>query len=226
MSNITYNFNGKVVLITGSSSGIGATAALLFAKSGANVVITSNVKQQLSEVAENCEEISPNKSKPLQVLADVTKEEDLKKLVETTIEVFGKLDVLINNAGVMQFKPITDPEYINHFRDLMQINFYSSVYLTHLCVEYLAKSNGNVINTCSVSALRTVSCRKLSDFHHDHPLIISSLTIYQAIVYQRAPFSCLQSVWPLSWDPKESESIVYGMNLTRTNVINNHMNAF
>ena len=153
---MTYNFTGKVVLITGSSSGIGATAAIMFAKSGAQVIITSNVDQQLSEVAEKCHKISPNNLKPLQVLADVTKEDDLKNLVVTTIKEFGKLDVLINNVGIMRFNAITDPDYMNHFRDIMQINLYSSVYLTHLCVQYLAKTKGNVINTCSIAALITV----------------------------------------------------------------------
>ena len=152
MSNITFNFKGKVVLITGSSSGIGAGTAILFAKSGANVMITGRNATKLSEVADKCRQISPNNLKPLQVLADLSKEEDMKRLVETAIEGFGKLDVLVNNAGYQNIISITDPGYMPAFKDVVQTNLYSAVYLTHLCVEHLAKTKGNIINISSVSA--------------------------------------------------------------------------
>ena len=86
MPNIKFNFEGKVALVTGSSSGIGAGTALGFAESGAHVVITGRNGHKLAEVAKKCEQLSPNQLKPLQVLADVTKEEDLKTLVESTIK--------------------------------------------------------------------------------------------------------------------------------------------
>ena len=157
MPNISFNFVGKVVLITGSSSGIGAGAAIMFAKYGAHIVITSNIEEQLSEVAEKCRQISNNNSKVLQVLADVSKEEDLKRLVETTITEFGRIDVLINNVGILSSRSINDPDYMNVFKDVMQINLYPTVYLTHLCVDYLERSKGNIINISSIAGIQSVS---------------------------------------------------------------------
>src|SRR5882672_1072462 len=97
---VSYDFRGKVVLITGSSSGIGAATAILFAKSGAQVVVTGRNAENVKSVAKQCSDVSPNKSKTLEVVADVTKEEDLERLVKKTIDTFGKLDLLVNNAGV------------------------------------------------------------------------------------------------------------------------------
>ena len=96
---LKFNFEGKVVLITGSSSGIGATTAQLFSKSGANVVVTGRNVDNVKETAKKCRDISQNKSKVLEVVADLTKEEDAQRLINQTIKVFGKLDILVNNAG-------------------------------------------------------------------------------------------------------------------------------
>ena len=96
---IKFNFEGKVVLITGSSSGIGASTALLFTKSGANVVITGRNADNVKQVAKQCRDITQNKTKVLEVIADITNEEDVKRLVNETIKTFGKLDILVNNAG-------------------------------------------------------------------------------------------------------------------------------
>ena len=74
---VKYNFEGKVALITGSSSGIGAVTAVMFAKSGASVVVTGRKANKISEVAKQCRQVSGEESKVLEVVADVTKEEDL-----------------------------------------------------------------------------------------------------------------------------------------------------
>ena len=157
MANISYQFESKVVLITGSSSGIGAGTAILFAKAGANVVITGRNAVKLSDVAKECQRISPKHLKPLQVLADVTKDEDLKRLVESTLKEFGKIDILVNNAGYAAPKSITDQDYMDVFRSIFQTNLNSMVYLTHICVEHLAKTKGNIVNISSIGAVQPVS---------------------------------------------------------------------
>lgn len=154
---VQFNFEGKSVLITGSSSGIGAETALQFTRSGANVVITGRNEDNVSKVAKKCRDLSKNKTKVLEVIADVTKEEDMRRLVKETIAAFGRLDILVNNAGEGLRVAVTDPEFIVKFKKTMDINLISVVLLTHLCVEHLEKSKGNIINISSVAALRNVS---------------------------------------------------------------------
>ena len=97
--------DGKVAIITGSNSGVGAATAKLFAKEGAKVVISARRLPQLEEVAS---EIRAEGGEVLIVQTDVSKNEDAINLVAKTVEAFGKVDVLVNNAGVLEagLKPI------------------------------------------------------------------------------------------------------------------------
>ncbi|CAG2109851.1 unnamed protein product [Medioppia subpectinata] len=145
---------GKVVVITGSSSGIGAAAALQFSKSGAQVVVTGRNAQNVSEVAKECQKISPKGLKALEVVMDVSKDEDCKRLIDSTIKSFGKLDILVNNAAKGGFKSISDPNIMDEFQAVMDTNLRSVVYLTHLSVEHLEKTKGNIINVSAVAGIR------------------------------------------------------------------------
>ena len=158
---LKFNFEGKVALITGSSSGIGASTALLFAKSGADVVVTGRNADNVADVAKLCREVSNNKSKVLEVVADITKEEDAKRLVNETIKKFGKLDILVNNAGAGVAANITDTDYMAKFQKTLDLNLNAVVLLTHLSVKHLEKTKGNIINISSIAALRSVSNSKI-----------------------------------------------------------------
>ncbi|XP_054161155.1 uncharacterized oxidoreductase SAUSA300_2422-like [Oppia nitens] len=94
-----FDFTEKVVLITGSSSGIGEAIAQLFAKSGANVVITGRNADGVAKVAKQCTNVSPKQLTALEVVGDLTNDEDCDRLIDTTVQTFGKLDILVNNAG-------------------------------------------------------------------------------------------------------------------------------
>lgn len=90
-------FAGKVILITGASSGIGAATAVHFSQLGASLLLTGRNIDNLNVVAEKC---IPNK--PFIVTGELTNETDVKNIVESTIKHYGRLDVLVNNAGILE----------------------------------------------------------------------------------------------------------------------------
>lgn len=91
-------FAGKVVLITGASSGIGAATAKLFSKQGASLALAGRNLDNLKEVSKECG-AEQNPASHLIVTGELTNENDVKAILDKTIQHFGKLDVLVNNAG-------------------------------------------------------------------------------------------------------------------------------
>ncbi|CAG2180307.1 unnamed protein product, partial [Oppiella nova] len=145
----TYNFEGKVALITGSSTGIGAAIAVLFARSGARVVVSGLNGADVRSVADECARVSPSGSAALEVVADFRRESDVRRLIDATIETYGQLDVLVNCAGVCLWADITDPDYVEKQRQTLDVNLNSVILLTHLSVKYLEESKGTIINISS-----------------------------------------------------------------------------
>ncbi|CAG2174482.1 unnamed protein product [Oppiella nova] len=142
------DFTGKVVLITGSGGGIGAVTAVEFARLGAQVVVTDRRRDRVSVVAKQCAEASPTGAKALEVVADVTDDDDY------TIKTFKKLDILVNNAGRGISQKIGDADILDKYELLMNTNLRSVVRLTHLCVEHLEKTKGNIVNVSSITAFK------------------------------------------------------------------------
>jgi NADP-dependent 3-hydroxy acid dehydrogenase YdfG len=103
MSNGTNNIEGKVVIITGASSGLGEAAARLLSAQGATVVLGARRGNRLKSLAD---ELTGNGGKALAVATDVTHRKQVKKLVDTAVETFGRVDVMINNAGIMPRAPL------------------------------------------------------------------------------------------------------------------------
>lgn len=137
-------FTGKVVLITGGSSGIGADSARHLAKLGAKVAIVGRNEKRLNEVADQI--IKAGSAQPLPIVADVSK--DGKRIIEETIKHFGQLDVLVNNAGI--FMSDTLPDFnVEDYDRIMDTNLRSVVMLSYLAVPYLEKTKGNIVNVSS-----------------------------------------------------------------------------
>ncbi|XP_054152629.1 3-oxoacyl-[acyl-carrier-protein] reductase FabG-like, partial [Oppia nitens] len=149
----SYNFTDKVVLTTGSSSGIGAGIVKLFAQLGAHVVVTGRNATEIHSVADECQQLSPKKLKPLQVVADVSDDKQLTQLLDKTIESYGRLDVLVNNAGIGAVTPIIDPKFMSAFDKIMSVNLRPYVQLSHLAVPYLMKTNGTIISISSIASM-------------------------------------------------------------------------
>ncbi len=147
------NFNGKVVLITGASSGIGAGTAEYFSKLGATLALTGRNSDNLQATIEKCV-TSDGTPRPLSIIGDVTIESDAKMIIEKVIEAFGKLDVLINNAGMLERGTI-ETTSLEQYDRVMNTNVRSLYHLTMLAVPYLIESKGNVVNVSSVNGIRS-----------------------------------------------------------------------
>lgn len=145
------SFKEKVVLITGAGSGIGADVARYLAELGAKVSIVDRNAVRLNAVAE---EIKKSGSPaPLPIVADVAK--DSERIVEETVEHFGQLDVLINNAGIPISDTVVDVN-LSDFDRVFDVNVRAAINLTKLCVPHLEKTKGNVVNVASICGLRPV----------------------------------------------------------------------
>ncbi|CAH2051669.1 unnamed protein product, partial [Iphiclides podalirius] len=147
------SFKDKVVLVTGSSSGIGASTVIEFAKEGAHVIIVGRNETKLEDVREKCEKYGKN---PLVIKADVSKDADGKKIVDETIEKFGGIDVLVNNAGTGGIVDVTNENFMEGYDRIINVNLRGVVYITHLAIPHLIKSKGNIINISSVAGTNTV----------------------------------------------------------------------
>ncbi|CAG4945637.1 unnamed protein product [Parnassius apollo] len=146
------DFSNKVVIITGASSGIGAAAAVLFAKQSAKVVLVGRNETKLLDIAKKCKDAKG--IEPLTVRADLTNDEDVKKIFDETIKHFGRIDVLVNNAGIGFRGGIRDGVEI--YDRAMATNVRPVYLLTSLATPYLVQSKGNVINVSSVAALKPI----------------------------------------------------------------------
>ncbi|RWS15756.1 dehydrogenase/reductase-like protein [Dinothrombium tinctorium] len=147
-------FENKVVLVTGSSSGIGEQIALDFAKNGAKVVVTGRNQERVEAVRNKCSQISPNQQRAIGVIADLTDDSEMRKLIESTIIEFGQLDVLVNNAGTVKFVAVDDPSLITACDAQYRNNLRPYIYLSNLAIPHLIKTKGCIVNISSTSALK------------------------------------------------------------------------
>ena len=141
--------NGKVVVITGASSGIGEAMARLYSKMGAKVVLGARNEKKLSLVAQIIENEG---GEVAYVATDVTKEDDCKRLIARAVETFGRVDVLICNAGI-SMRAIFDDVDTQVLHRLMDVNFWGTVYCAKYALKYLQASKGSLVGISSVAGL-------------------------------------------------------------------------
>uniref|UniRef100_A0A914PH97 Uncharacterized protein n=1 Tax=Panagrolaimus davidi TaxID=227884 RepID=A0A914PH97_9BILA len=144
-------FDGKSIIVTGSSSGIGQAALIAFAKEGASVVVHGTNSERIEKTHQLLKEASINEDRILVVQGEIQKEETLQNLVSKTLEKFGKIDVLVNNAGIGNRKDETDSTTEN-FDEVMAVNLRAPFRLIELSLPHLKKTKGNIINVSSVAA--------------------------------------------------------------------------
>lgn len=148
------NFLNKVVLVTGSSRGIGRSIAVKFAKEGAHVII--NYKTNIKEAETITEIISSYQHKCICIKADVSNESDVKNMVKTIMDQYGKIDILVNNAGIAIDTSFNDKN-IKTWQDTLNTNLIGVFLVSKYVGKYMKEAKyGKIINISSTNGIDTI----------------------------------------------------------------------
>ncbi|CAN5809965.1 SDR family oxidoreductase [soil metagenome] len=140
----------KVVVVTGGTSGIGQACALAFGSAGATVVVSGRDRVKLAETSR---ELDGAGIRHLALQADVSVEEDVARMVEETVSSYGRIDILLNNAGI-SMRALFEDLKLDVIRQVMYINFYGTVYATKYALPYLIQTKGSVVGVSSIAGYR------------------------------------------------------------------------
>jgi len=147
----------KVIIITGASSGIGKALAIELAARGAKLSLGSRNSGQLKAISEqlitNREEPGKSNCEVLVTTTDVTNEMDCKKLVDRTIERFGRIDILINNAGI-SMRALFEEVDLKVIHQVMDTNFWGTINCSKYALPFLLKSKGSLVGISSVAGFK------------------------------------------------------------------------
>lgn len=142
------NFKNKVVLVTGASQGIGKAVALAFARQGASVIIAARSAERLDEVAKQIRDLG---SEALSVPTDVTSPEAVSALVDKAMDRFGRIDVLVNNAGIGKVSAIESPTFADDAHQTLQASLFGAISVTQRVLPiFRQQGSGSVVNMSSV----------------------------------------------------------------------------
>ncbi len=140
-----FKLNGKVAIVTGSGKGIGQGIGLTFAEAGANVIFTARTEKDIQANVERAKAFGVD---AIAVLCDVMDEGQLQALADKTVETFGKIDIVANNAGGTPPNPIPNTTS-NEFNEAFHFNVTSAFNFTRICLPHLKESKGCVVNISS-----------------------------------------------------------------------------
>src|SRR5215469_11433507 len=150
----TGRFQDRVVIITGAMGGIGSATALRFAEEGARIVLTDlpeTARERGAKMIESCK--SRGAPDAIATACDVSSEDDVLRATNQTLQRFGRLDVVVNNAGFMLFKTIREFS-ASEWQKLLGVNFMGAVFFTREALKHM-KPGGSIINVSSVHAVQT-----------------------------------------------------------------------
>ena len=153
-------FKNNITLITGASTGIGEELAYRLADQGAYLVLTARREAELERVATRARERGASAgAKVIVVSADVAIEADCKKIIDAAVQTFGRIDTLVNNAGMTMWAKFADIQDVSMLARIMQVNYMGAVYCTHYALPHLKASRGRIVGIASLTALLGVPTR-------------------------------------------------------------------
>ncbi|OAD41568.1 SDR family oxidoreductase [Polaribacter atrinae] len=153
--NLKNNISGKVVVITGASSGLGEITARHLASLGANVVLGARRENRLQDISNEINQ--KGNGKAIFVKTDVTKKEEVQSLVDKAVTEFGKVDVMLNNAGLMSIAPMSETK-VDEWDRMIDINVKGVLYGIAAALPVFQKQeNGHFINLSSVAGVKVFS---------------------------------------------------------------------
>lgn len=149
-------FHQNVVILTGASSGIGRAMALQLAEQGAWLSLAARNTGRLEEVAEGCRQRG---GRALVVPTDVTDQAQCRRLIERTLAEYGRIDTLINNAGISMWARFEEMQDLQPFHHIMQVNYFGSLYCTHYALPHLKETRGRIAVISSLAGKAGVPTR-------------------------------------------------------------------
>lgn len=225
------NFKGKTAVITGSGRGLGKKLACQYAEKGANVVITARSTNEIKEVSKDINENYEGNA--LAVTADVTVEEDVKKLVDKTVTKYGSVDILINNAAIHKSVPVLETD-VSTWRKIIDVNLTGGF----ICAREFGrimkeKKDGTIINISSTAAdtyfpgfgaysaskagmigFSRVLAEELGDYN------INVITVKLGLVNTAYTRSRIEEGNPEDWiQPEEAGNVILYLSSEKANII-------
>lgn len=149
-------FFQNVVILTGASVGIGRELALQLADQGARLVLAARNLDKLKQVATDC---NARGGQAVALQTDVSQQTACEALIEKTVETFGRVDTLINNAGISMWARFEEMQTLEPFKTIMDVNYMGSVYCTFYALPYLEQSQGRIVAVSSLAGKAGVPTR-------------------------------------------------------------------
>lgn len=146
-------FREKTVIVTGASSGIGKAVTLQLADEGAWLALAARDAQRLDELAMACQQRG---GEAVAISTDVADEHQCRKLIQRTQETYGRIDMLVNNAGMTVVSKLEDLPDLHLFKQVMDVNFYGTVYCTYYALPYLKETSGRIVNISSLGGVLAI----------------------------------------------------------------------
>jgi len=149
----TDTFREKTVVVTGASSGIGKALTLQLADEGAWLALAAREVQRLDALVLECQQRG---GKAIAIPTDVADESQCCTLIQRTRETYGRIDMLVNNAGMAVVSKLEDLPDLHHFKQVMDVNFYGMVYCTYYALPYIKEASGRIVNVSSLGGVMAI----------------------------------------------------------------------
>jgi len=149
----TDTFREKIVIVTGASSGIGKALALRLADEGAWLALAARNAQRLDSLAMECQQRG---GQAIAIPTDVADESQCRTLIQRTQETYGRIDMVVNNAGIDVLSKLEDLPDLHLFKQVIDVNFYGTVYCTYYALPYLKETSGRIVNISSLGGMLAI----------------------------------------------------------------------